>query len=37
MPAEAARFDLEIESTSLRCPVGERYAAEQIREGRMPE
>jgi uncharacterized metal-binding protein len=36
MPAEAARFDLEIETTRLRCPVGERYAAEQIREGRIP-
>lgn len=36
MPAEATRFDLEIETTALRCPVGERYAAEQIREGRIP-
>lgn len=36
MPAEAAAFDLEIEGTSLRCPVGERYAAEQIRERRIP-
>jgi uncharacterized metal-binding protein len=36
MPAGAARFNLDIETTPLRCPVGESYAAEQIREGRFP-
>ena len=36
MTAEAAIFDLQIEGTPLRCPVGDRYAAEQIRQGRVP-
>lgn len=36
MPAEAASFSLEVEGTTLTCPVGQRYAAEQIREGRVP-
>ena len=35
MPTPAT-FTLEIEETSLRCPVGERYAAEQMHEGRIP-
>lgn len=36
MPVVAANFDIVIEGTSLRCPVGERYAAEQMRSGRIP-
>ncbi|HSM35772.1 MAG TPA: putative zinc-binding protein [Longimicrobiales bacterium] len=36
MATEAGSFTLEVEGTTLTCPVGQRYAAEQIREGRIP-
>lgn len=36
MAGDAASFNLEVEGTSLVCPVGQRYAAEQMREGRIP-
>lgn len=36
MATDAVTFNLEVEGTTLRCPVGERYAAEQMREGRIP-
>lgn len=36
MEADAATFNLEVEPTTLVCPVGERYAAEQTRQGRIP-
>lgn len=36
MATEAGSFTLEVEGTTLSCPVGQRYAAQQIREGRIP-
>jgi uncharacterized metal-binding protein len=36
MKADASTFDLEVEDTHLRCPVGEKYAEQQMREGSIP-
>lgn len=36
MDREASTFQIEVEPTTGLCPAGERYAEEQIREGRIP-
>ncbi|HSJ15855.1 MAG TPA: putative zinc-binding protein [Longimicrobiales bacterium] len=36
MKAQAAAFQLEVEGTSAVCPVGERYAQEQLSAGTIP-
>ena len=36
MKTDAATFDLEVEGTSLRCPVGEQYAAQQMHDRSIP-
>lgn len=36
MKADASTFTIEVEDTKGLCPAGERYATEQIREGRIP-
>ena len=36
MKANASTFQLEVEETTLVCPTGERYAAQQMREGSIP-
>lgn len=35
-PADAPTFQVEIETTTLACPTGERYAEERMREGSIP-
>ncbi|HSQ03489.1 MAG TPA: putative zinc-binding protein [Burkholderiales bacterium] len=36
MRTDTPTFDLEVEETSLRCPVGEKYAAQHMRDGSIP-
>ena len=36
MKADASTFEIEVEETTGLCPAGERYAKEQMREGRIP-
>jgi uncharacterized metal-binding protein len=36
MKTVAATFDLKVEETNLRCPVGEKYAAQQMRDRSIP-
>lgn len=36
MTANATTFQLEIEETTLVCPTGEKYAAQQMRDGTVP-
>lgn len=36
MNADTRTFPVEVEDTSLRCPTGDRYAEQQMREGRIP-
>ena len=36
MNADRSTFQIEVEGTTGHCPAGDRYAAEQIREGRIP-
>lgn len=36
MKTDARVFSVEVEDTSLRCPTGDRYAKQQMREGRIP-
>ncbi len=36
MNAERSTFQIEVEETAGHCPAGDRYAEEQIREGRIP-
>ncbi len=35
-PADAPSFQLDVETTTLACPTGERYAEERMREGSIP-
>jgi hypothetical protein len=36
MNADTRTFPVEVEDTPLRCPTGDRYAEQQMREGRIP-
>lgn len=36
MSADATTFEIEVEGTTGMCPAGERYAKEQMRQGRIP-
>lgn len=36
MNADPSTFQIEVEETTGHCPAGDRYAEEQIREGRIP-
>ena len=36
MTSEATTFQLAVEATTLRCPVGERYAEQQMHDGTVP-
>lgn len=36
MSADASTFQVDVEETTGRCPAGDRYAEQQMREGRIP-
>ncbi len=36
VPADAPTFELQVETTTLACPTGERYAEDRMKEGSIP-